>query len=81
MSENMKTNPALKLAHKFGQVAVEMGFVTPEQVTQVLSEQVSMDSSSRLRPPKLIGEIFSEKGWMTQKQIQMVMDRISQDRR
>ncbi|MBI5741385.1 MAG: hypothetical protein HZA16_11805 [Nitrospirae bacterium] len=69
----------LKFAHKFGQVAVEMGFVTPEQVREVLSEQVSLDSSSRLRPPRLVGEIFFEKGWMTQKQIRMVMEKISLD--
>lgn len=81
MSENVNADFDLKLSHKFGQVAVEMGFVTAEQVTQVLSEQVSVDSSSRLRPPKLMGEIFSEKGWMTQRQIQIVMEKISQDRR
>ena len=79
MNENMNTQIDLKLTHKFGQIAIEMGFVTAEQVKQVLSEQFSIDSSSRLRPPKLVGEIFSEKGWMTQKQIQTVMEKISLD--
>jgi len=80
MNEDVKANLALKLSHKFGQIAIEMGFVTAEQVTQVRSEQVSMDSASRLRPPKLMGEIFSQKGWMTHKQIQMVMEKILRDR-
>lgn len=79
MNKNINTQIDVKLANKFGQIAIEMGFVTAEQVKQVLSEQVSIDSFSRLRPPRLIGEIFSEKGWMTQKQIQMVMDKISLD--
>ena len=79
MNENMNTKIDSKLAQKFGQVAIEMGFVTAEQVKQVLSEQFSIDSSSRLRPPKLMGEIFSEKGWMTQKQIHMVIEKISAD--
>jgi len=69
----------LILANRFGQIAIELGFVTSEQVSEVLSEQVSIGSSSRLRPPKLIGEIFFEKGWLTQKQIQIVMEKISQD--
>ena len=67
-----------KYINKFGQAAIEMGFVTQAQVNQVLSDQVSMDTSSRLRPKKLTGEIFFEKGWMTQKQIQIVMNNISQ---
>jgi len=69
----------LKLSNKFGQVAIEMGFVTPDQVRQVLADQVSMDAARRLRPPKTIGEIFSEKGWMTQKQIRMVLIKISEE--
>jgi hypothetical protein len=81
MNENMDSEGALKLTHRFGNVATEMGFVTADQVNQVLSEQFSINASNRLRPPKLIGEIFFEKGWMTQKQIQIVMEKISQDSR
>jgi len=78
MSNNINTKLTSDAVHRFGQVAIEMGFVTQAQVDQVLSDQVSMDTSSRLRPRKLTGEIFFEKGWMTQKQIQIVMNNISQ---
>lgn len=77
MDENTDSDDENKLSHRFGAVATEMGFVTPEQVTQGLAEQLSINSSNRLRPPMLIGEIFFEKGWMTQKQIQMVIEKIS----
>jgi hypothetical protein len=78
MEENTGSEHAIKLSDRFGAVATEMGFVTLEQLKQVLAEQLSINSSNRLRPPMLIGEIFFEKGWMTQKQIQMVIERISQ---
>jgi hypothetical protein len=78
MRENADSEHAFKLSDRFGAVATEMGFVTSEQVKQVLAEQLSINSSNRLRPPMRIGEIFFEKGWMTQKQIQMVIERISQ---
>lgn len=74
----MDTTLDLNFVRRFGQIAVEMGFVTPEQVSQVISDQLSVSSSDRLRPPKLIGEIFFDKGWMTQKQIQTVIEKISQ---
>lgn len=77
MSENTDPELADKLYQRFGQVAIELGFVTSDQVNQVIAQQISINSSDRLRPPKLIGEIFFEKGWMTQKQIQMVMEKIS----
>ncbi len=80
MSDKINTKLTSNYIHRFGQVAIEMGFVTSEQVNQVLTAQVSLDTSSRLRPKKLTGEIFIEKGWMTQKQIQIVMNKISQDR-
>ena len=69
-------NPAIKYVTRFGQIAVDMGFITTEQLQEVLSEQFSNDSSARLRPRKLIGEIFFEKRLMTLTQIDIVLEEI-----
>ncbi|MEK7271722.1 MAG: hypothetical protein AAB015_02305, partial [Nitrospirota bacterium] len=60
---------------RFGVVAVNIGFVTIEQVIEALTEQV-MDNFSD-RSHRLIGEIFLEKGWMTPEQIDMVLTELS----
>lgn len=65
---------------RFGQVAVERGFVTEEQLKEVLSEQIANDPYVRLRPRRLIGEIFLEKGWMNSMQIQTVLAEIFEDK-
>ncbi len=63
----------MKYIPRFGQFALDKGFVTEEQLNTALNEQISNDPSARLRPHKLIGEIFFEKGWMTSKQIEIVL--------
>jgi hypothetical protein len=65
---------------RFGEIAVRKGFVTASQVKQALAEQMSLDSSARLRPHKLIGEILFEKGWITQYQIATVLEELIKNR-
>lgn len=69
-----------KYAHRFGQIASDMGFVTSEQVRVALDEQISNTLAARLRPRKLIGEILFEKGWMTLKQIETVLAEIFKEK-
>lgn len=73
-------NGELSIAYgrRFGQIAVNMGFVTREQVKAALAEQITCNSFSRLRPRKLIGEILFENGWITLKQIEKVLEDISE---
>ncbi|RJQ47428.1 MAG: hypothetical protein C4538_05265 [Nitrospiraceae bacterium] len=71
---------AEKYALRFGQIAVDKGFVSSEQVRQALDIQMSVVNASRLRPHKLIGEILFEKGWMTMKQIENVLAEIFRDK-
>jgi hypothetical protein len=71
---------AMKYYPRFGQIAVDMGFVTAEQLKEALTEQISNDPSIRLRPRKLIGEIFFEKGWMTVIQIKIVLAEVFKDK-
>jgi hypothetical protein len=56
---------------RFGEIAVEMGFITAEQLKEALSEQV--DNYFSHKPYRLIGAIFLKKGWMTMAQIEIVL--------
>jgi hypothetical protein len=58
---------------KFGKISVSKGFVTEDQLNKALFEQTANDPALRLRPHKLLGEIFFEKGWMNSKQIALVL--------
>lgn len=63
---------------RFCQVAVDMGFITDKQVRDSLDEQMSNDPFNRLRPHRLIGEILLNNGWLTNKQIEMVLTRLQE---
>lgn len=60
-----------KYCHRFGKIAVELGFITPEQLKQALSEQVDDDLSNN--PHRLIGRIFLDKDMMNYQQIEVVL--------
>ena len=75
MGNDIDNGISAKYNARFGVVAVNIGFVTIEQVIEDLTEQV-MDNFSD-RSHRLIGEIFLEKGWMTPEQIDMVLTELS----
>jgi hypothetical protein len=56
----------------FGKIAVDMGFITAEQLTEALAEQAE-DSLSN-RPHRFIGYILSEHGWIDNEQLGIVLD-------
>ena len=56
---------------RFGQIAVEKGYVTPEQVKQGLMEQLDDDFNNR--PHRVIGIILFDNRWMTPYQIEEVL--------
>ena len=56
---------------RFGQVAVEKKFVTPEQAKQALQEQIEDNLSQK--PHRQLGRILLEKGWMNAQQIEVVL--------
>jgi hypothetical protein len=68
-----------KYCQRFGKVAVNMGFVTPEQLKQALVEQFDDEISDK--PHRPIGTILFEHGWITVEQIDKVMDRIFRDKK
>ena len=60
-----------KYSPRFGKIAVDKGFITPEQLKLALSEQVDDDLLSNTH--RVIGSIFFDKGWMTYKEIEAVL--------
>lgn len=70
----------VEYALRFGEIAIERGFITLSQLKEALAEQISNEPVARLRPRKLIGEILFEKGWITLHQIETVLQEILKNR-
>ena len=64
--------PVEKLCPRFGQLAVERGYITVEQLKQGLSDQV--DDNLAGRPHRLLGTVFFDRGWMTPGQMDEVLN-------
>lgn len=62
----------VQYCRRFGQVAVERGFITPEQLKEALSDQVDDDLAKKRH--RLLGDILFEKGRLTANQIDAVLD-------
>ena len=56
---------------RFGQIAVEKSFVTPEQVKQALIEQI--EDNLTQKPHRQLGKILIDKGWMNAGQVEAVL--------
>lgn len=57
---------------RFGTIAVELGFISVEQLKQALEEQVDDDLNSR--PHRVLGAICFSQEWMTPEQIDVVLN-------
>jgi hypothetical protein len=56
---------------QFGKIAVKMGFITEEQLKIALADQI--EDNLFKRPHRLIGSILFEHGWLTNRQIDIVL--------
>lgn len=63
-----------KYCYRFGMIAVDKEFVTADQLKEALTEQADDNLSNR--PHRLIGRIFFDKGWMTDEQINIVLNEL-----
>lgn len=63
---------AVEYRRRFGQVAVERGFITPEQLKEALTDQVDEDLANKRH--RLLGDILFERNCMTANQIEAVLD-------
>ncbi len=78
MGYKMQTSVLRQLSKKycprFGNIAVHMGFVTAKQLTEAVVLQVEDDIYNK--PHRLIGEILLENGWITDEQIDSVLNEL-----
>jgi hypothetical protein len=77
MDNNSRKKFFDEFTHRFGTIAIEMEFVTIEQVLEVIFEQV-MDNHYR-KQQKKIGRLMIEKGLMSSKQVDAVLNKLAQE--
>lgn len=74
MADNFDRELSKKYCIRFGMIAVNKGFVTADQLKDALLEQEADNLSNRQH--RLIGRIFFDKGWMSDKQIDLVLNEL-----
>lgn len=72
MAEIDAKGPLSEYCRRFGQISIERGYVTSEQLKVALFEQV--DDDLEHRPHRILGAIFFARNWMTAKQIEDVLN-------
>ncbi len=74
MKDDVYKNLLKEHIPRFGKVAVDMRFITADQLTEALAEQAE-DSFSN-KPHRLIGEILFDHGWITRDEINFIVLRL-----
>ncbi len=72
MSTGIRKKISNKYCPRFGQTAVEKGFITIDQLKDALSIQVDDDVSGEEH--RFLGTILFEKDWMSSDQIEVVLN-------
>ena len=72
MKDDVYKNLSNQHSTLFGEIAVEMGFVTEKQLKEALVEQVEDNLSNH--PHRFIGYVLFENGWITNEQFDSVVD-------
>lgn len=71
MSNELRREISQKYGPRFGQIAVESGFITEGQLAEALACQVHEELTGRGH--RLLGTILFEKEWMSAAQIDLVL--------
>lgn len=71
MDNDLAREISKKYCTRFGCIAIERRFITPEQLKEALAEQVEDEVSNK--PSRVLGIILFEKGWMSSEQIETVL--------
>ncbi len=74
VENNVLKKLAVQYFPRFGNIAVHMGFITAKQLTEAVVLQVEDDIYNK--PHRLIGEILLENGWITDEQINIVLNEL-----
>lgn len=72
MTTNTLKNLSNKFCPRFGQLAVDMGYITEEQLKDALCLQVHENISGNKH--RMLGTILFEKGWLSSDQVDTVMN-------
>jgi hypothetical protein len=75
MMDEKELHFTTEYAFRFGKIAILKGFITEQQLVEALDDQIDYNLMNDNH--KLIGEILLEKGLMTQDQIGIVLDNLS----
>ncbi len=69
-----------KLSHavRFGVVAVGKGYITLDQLIEAATKQINDNVLNKQH--KFIGEILLEKGWITKEEIEIVLNKLSENK-
>lgn len=60
-----------------GQVAVKLGFITPDQLKEALNEQV--DDNLAGRDHRFLGEILCDRNWITLDQLDTLLHELFEE--
>jgi len=60
-----------------GQVAVKLGFITPDQLKEALNEQVDDDLAEK--PHRFLGEILTDNGLITLDQLNTLLHELFEE--
>ncbi len=71
MEEDAFKNLSKQYSPRFGDIAIDKGFVTEKQINEALAEQAEDDFSNE--PHRFVGSILFEHGWITKKQIDIIL--------
>jgi hypothetical protein len=74
MEDDVNKNLSEEHFPRFGKVAVDMRFITAEQLTEALAEQAEDSFSDK--PHRPIGKILFEHGWITRDEISFIVLRL-----
>ena len=74
MDENIDRKLSEQYCARFGKIAVDLGFITAEQLKEALTEQIDEDLAGKLH--RNLGTILFEKGWMNYQQIEQVLNKL-----
>ena len=74
MNDDIDKELSIKYCRRFGNMAVEKGFISGEQLKNAILEQVEDDLTGR--PHRMIGMILFDKNIMTTQQIDIVLNEL-----
>lgn len=77
MSNGPDNEPQNEYRRRFGQIAVNLGFINGTQLKEALNEQIDDDLAGIFH--RFIGEILLQKRWLSYEQIDIILDELFQE--